>query len=351
MNMRMLVTRIFLVLSVSGLIYGFLRLPEFFNFFRTGKSINVLAWPNVLDAQYLQEFENKTGIKVYLTYFENYEELIVKMSSASGDYDLVMASDYAVKALLENNVVKEIDKNRLDFWQQIYPVMKNLYFDPQNKYSVPFAWEIYGIGIDINQFQGKAPDATWGLLFDPKIWSGNIGMIDDAREVVAIAALYLFDNPNQLGMQQLAQIKQLLLKQKQRVAMYTDLRTDYLLVSQVAPVVLGISSDIYNAKRFYNNIQFLLPKEGSFIVIDNFMITKSSKKDDQVYALLNYLYQPKVLKKYAKRYNFFPVLPAIFSEQDQYFLTPTQHLFSRLHFFPANIAEQPLRDLWIALKS
>ena len=161
-----------------------------------------------------------------------------------------------------------------------------------------------------------------------KIYIGSVGMLDDAREMVSIAALYLFGpKKTVLDEQDLQKIKELLVQQKKRVVMYTDLRTDYLLVSQSAPAVLGISSDIYHAMRKYDNLQFIIPKEGSFIIIDTLMIPASTKKDDLVYAFLNYLYQPHIVRKYADRYNFFPALQGVVSDKDPYFLIPAPSFY------------------------
>ncbi len=352
MNAPRVVIRFFIVAGIAAIMYAFLRLPTALDQFSTQKSINVLAWPNVMDAEYFADFEKETGIRVYLSYFENYEELLVKMRAGSGDYDLIMASDYAVNILLEEGIVKPLDKSKLLFFKDLYPSLLNLYYDKENQYTIPFAWEVYGIGIDTNHFKEKIPAASWDLLFDPKVSPSRIGMLDDAKEIVSVAALYLFGKKKKsIDESDLEKIQKLLVQQKQRVVMYTDLRTDYLLVSNSAPVVMGISSDIYNAMRKYKNIKFLLPKEGSFVVLDTFMMPISTEKEDLVYDFLNYLYQPEIIKKYADRYNFFPALKGVASDKDRYLLSPTKSLFSRLRFFSYDIPEHFLRELWIALKS
>jgi len=352
MNGVRIAFRFSIVIAMAGLLFLFLQFPQYVDQLRTNKTINVLAWPNVIDSEYLEEFERKTGITVNLSYFENYEELVVKMRSGASDYDLVMASDYSLQLLIDEQVVKPIDHSRLQFLKDINPLLLDLPHDPRNKYSIPFSWEIFGIGIDTNAYKDGMPQASWKLLFDENVSPARVGMLDDAREIVSIAALYLFGKKKeQLSNDDLQKIQELLIQQKPRVAMYTDLRTDYLLVSQSAPVVLGLSSDLFHAMRKYDNIQFLIPQEGSFVLLDTFMLPASTQKEDLVYALLNYLYQPHIVKAYADRYNFFPALQGVTSQADRYQMTPTKSLFNRLRFFSYDIPEQALRDLWIALKS
>ncbi len=352
MRIARFIVQSLIVAIVFGAIYGFLRVPEFIDTLFAGKSINVLVWPNTVDAQYLYEFEKSSGIKVRISYFENYEELLVKMQSGMGDYDLVMASDYAVPFLLKAGIAKPIDKNKMPFWPTLSPVLLGLPFDPDNTYTVPHSWEMYGIGIDTNYYKDNMPEASWALLFDEKKSSKFVGMLDDAREIVSIAALYLFGaDVHTLTSDHMREIGTLLQKQKKRVAMYTDLRTDYLLVSQSAPIVLGISADIYRAMRTYDSIKFLVPKEGSFLIMDMWLLPKTTKKDDWVYQFLAYLYQPEVMKRYADRFNFFPAVEGIADGRERYLLTPTKSLFSRLRLFDYDIPEQLLREIWISLKS
>ncbi len=352
MNVIRITTRLAMVCAMFGALFLFLQFPQYMDRFKAGKSINVLAWPNVIDSEYLKEFERKTGITVNLSYFENYEELVVKMRSGASDYDLVMASDYSLQLLIDEEVVKPLDQSKLHFLKDINPLLLNLPHDPNNTYSIPYSWEIFGIGIDADAYKDGLPQASWKLLFDENISPARVGMLDDAREIVSIAALYLFGkNKNALTVDDLKKIQTLLLEQKKRVVMYTDLRTDYLLVSQSAPVVLGLSSDLFHAMRKYKNIQFLIPQEGSFLLLDTLMIPAATKKDELAYAFLNYLYQPHIVKAYADRYNFFPALQGIVANEDRYQMSPTKSLFNRLRFFSYDIPEAALRDLWIALKS
>jgi spermidine/putrescine transport system substrate-binding protein len=351
MNAVQWLIRLLYCSAVLACLFFFLKLPVIVDRFMTRKSINVLAWPTVIDAQYFQEFEQKTGIKVYLTYFDSYEELVIKLRAGGGDYDLVMAADYVVNILKEEKLIKKIDHTKIKFWHNLYKPLLGLYYDPTNDYTLPFAWEIYGIGIGGDYFNEKRPPATWGLLFDPVLAPDRVGMLDDAREVVSIAALYLFGKKDVVSPADLVQIKELLLAQKKRVAMYTDLRTDYLLVSGTVPLALGISSTVYQAMRKYKNIHFIVPKEGSFIVIDTLVLPQTTHKEAFVYEFLNYLYQPDILKKYADRYNFFPALKGVMSDENRFFLTPTHTLFSSLRFFTYKFSDQQLRDVWISLKA
>ena len=107
---------------------------------------------------------------------------------------------------------------------------------------------------------------------------GHIGVPDDARELVLLAAHYLFGSLANLDDRKLEQITALLKKQKKWVELYGDLRTDYLLFSKTSPVVAAMHPDLAHAVNSTPNIVFIIPEEGAFAVLDSLALVKNSEK-------------------------------------------------------------------------
>ena len=109
-----------------------------------------------MDPGVIADFEKETGIKVNLNYYSSNEELIVKLKATKGEgYDLIIPSDYAVKSLSKKNSSKTIDRSKSAFWNEINPALIGHFFDPENQFSIPFEWEIYGFGIDKEYFKDQ----------------------------------------------------------------------------------------------------------------------------------------------------------------------------------------------------
>ena len=51
------------------IIFAFLYAGQFTALFTPGKSINVLVWGQVLDKEFLYDFEKETGIQVNMSFF------------------------------------------------------------------------------------------------------------------------------------------------------------------------------------------------------------------------------------------------------------------------------------------
>lgn len=340
---------IFWIGSIGGLLY----LPRLVEHLGNKKSLNVLLWPSLIDVSKIKEFEQKTGIKVYVTYFENNEELVVKLKSGGGEgYDLVSPADYGVDLLLQAHLLSIIDTSKLNFWDKLYDGLKGHYFDPENQYSVPFNVSAYVLGVDLDYFGGQKPPATWSLIFDDNLHPERVGMLNDVREITSIASLYLFGPNAVLNNERYEKIIQLLVRQKKWVEIYSDLRADYLLLTKACPVVVGIFSEIARNVRGVENIELMIPQEGTFCVIDSFVIPKASKNKEYAYAFLNWLYSPEVAKHNVDLLLVTPPRTDVALPETQFkFLEPTKDLFKHLHFFRNVVPQDILNMIWVRLKS
>jgi len=344
-----------IILCIGVLIIAFVSIGRVTDLFNRGKSINVLVWGQILDKEFLSDFEQETGIKVNLSYLENNQELFVKLQATPlHDYDLIMPSDWAVELLIKDGLIKKLDRNRIAAWHTLYPELCNLYCDLGNEYSIPYFWNLLGLGVNIDYWKGVMPPATWGLIFDKHIMPKRIGMAEDPRTLFFTAAVYLFGHiKKQLNSDQIDKIKKLLIEQKSSVEIYTDSRSEYVLVSEAVPVVVTLSGDLLKIMKRFENINFIIPKEGAFAVIDSFAITAATKKDDFIYSFLNYIFRPDVVKKYVDKFDFFPAVKVDIEYDDRFghVTKPTEKLFRNINFFKNVISKEDLNDLLITLKS
>ncbi len=353
---RISVSRVMMHIAILlfwvGMIYTFLYIPLFIDYVRSKKTLNILAWPTALDVQYVQDFEREMGVKINVTYFENNEELILKMRSGKKHgYDIIMPSDLSTPELIRHNLLRKLDHTKLTFWNDLYPALLNHSYDPHNTYTLPYMWSVYGLGIDTSYFKDDVQDRGWKLIFEPQE-EYCVGMPDDEKEAIAIAAFYLFKREDYSSPKKIEQLIDLLKRQKRWVGMYTDIRTDYLLLSRTCPIVVTSSSDIARVMKQDDGIVFVVPQEGSFILIDSFALPIDSDQEELAYMFLNYLYQPSILKKYAHKFGFFPARQRIIDADERIsFSNITQDAFDRLYFFKPLLSPDQMSYVWISLKA
>lgn len=321
------------------------------------RSINVFAWGDILEPSVIADFEKETGIKVYLNYYSSNEELLVKMKATRGEgYDLIIPSDYVVPLLAKENLLKELDKKQIFFYPDINPLLLNHKFDPENRYSIPFEWEIFGLGIDKTYFQGKHTDLSWGAVFNPKEIDYKITMLNDPIESILLAAFYLYGPVESLDDAQALAVKNLLFRQKAWVEAYADFRGDYFLATQNCPVVVASSSYIWRARRKFDFIDFVVPKEGSFLSIENISIPAASQKEPLVYEFINYLFRMSCIKRHYDTYGFFPAIlhPSFLLSLDpkeRDLIESSLSKFRKYHFTEVLLPYKEIQHTWVELKT
>lgn len=346
--------RIVYVLVVVGCVALLLYTPGLIEKFLHKKSITILVWPTAIDTEFLADFEQSTGIKVHVSYVETNEEIMAKIRAQQiSAYDLIMASDYMIDQMVQCRLLQPLKRDFFVHWHKLYKGLANLYFDPDNRYSIPFFWDMYGLCVDGNSTDiQQAAHVGWGLIFDSSKISGPIGMIEDYREAVILAATYLWCSTNTVQtLQDLSIIKDLLSNQKAWVTRYTDSRGGALVASQAARAAVTISTDVIRLKQYHPSVEFVVPDNGKFMIVDSFAIPNSTKKQDWVYQFLNYLYDPDILQRYANKHTLrtshMQVKAAIITDT----IEPDQQFMSSFSFFKTGISDKQLSKLWISVLS
>lgn len=348
---------ILIILFWISLISAFLFVPLLKRIFFKPTSINIYTWVEMFEEDTIAEFEQQTGIKVKLSYYEQSQELFAKLQLTNGKgYDLIMASDYMVDLLNKHNLIKKIDKRAFAWWDSIDPHLLELPYDPENNYTIPLFWDIYGIGYNKKFFKHGLPIQSWALVFNPALYGiDHISMIDEANEALLIATQYLYGKVSVLTQEQLTAIQQILLNQKKYVEAYTDLRAGYLLLSGTSPISVGQSAFVCKAyEEDPEAIGFIIPEEGSFITLDTIALPAQTKKDDLVYKFINFIYQKEVMKHVVKRFAYFPARKDVLSELDLSCLGGLTNVFKRfdkVQLFTPLVPLHQISHIWMRVKS
>jgi len=353
-----MIIRTFIVALWSTLIFGLLYLSkaEFFPHYEE-RVIDVFGWPETFLPATLKKFEKETGIHVRLHYYTSNEEMLVKLKASQGKgYDLIIPSDYAVKILIENEMLKPLDKTKLNFLPHLNSVLLGHDYDPENTYALPYQWELFGLGIDSDYFENHPPIPSWKLIFEAPESSYKIAMRNDPVEAVNFAAFHLFGPQKTIDLTQTASVQNLLISQKPWIEAYAGVRADYLLATKNCQIALCCSSCIFRTADQNPHIKFVVPQEGSFISIENITLPASSNKEDLVYTFLNFIYQPEVQGADCNVYFNFPATTNVYpylevSDDFIFFLQNTEEYRGRLHFIRHLIPEKSASTLWVKVKS
>lgn len=277
------------LIVIGGFIYGQ----------KDGTSKNgqviVYNWGEYIDPEIIDLFEEETGIDVIYEEFETNEIMYPKIQSGAIAYDVVCPSDYMIQRMIENDLLAEINYDHIPNLKYIgdnYMKMSHQ-FDPENKYSVPYLWGT--VGILYNKKMVDEPVDSWGILWDKK-YEDSILMQDSVRDAFAVALKYLGYSLNSTDLDELEAAKNLLIEQKPLVQAYViDQVRDKMIGGEAA---LGV---IYSGEALYcqqenPDLDYVIPKEGTNIWIDSWVIPKNAKNVENAEAFINFLCRPDIAK-------------------------------------------------------
>ncbi len=256
--------------------------------------LNVYNWGDYIDESVIEEFEKEFNVKVNYEDFATNEEMYVKIKSGGTDYDVVFPSDYMIEKMIKENLLLKLDMNNIPDYKNIDERFKNLDFDPNNEYSVPYMWGT--VGILYNQKIVKEPVDSWNILWDSK-YKGQILMLDSQRDSIAVALKKLGYSMNTRNLKELEEAKVELIKQKPLLLAYVGDEVKDMMIGEEAALSVVWSGDAVYMMEQNKDLRYVVPKEGSNYWFDNMVIPKTSKNKKLAEEFINFMTRPEVALK------------------------------------------------------
>jgi spermidine/putrescine transport system substrate-binding protein len=257
--------------------------------------LNIYAWTGEIPDFTIRQFEKETGIKVNFSTYENNEIMYAKLHAANNSgYDLVLPSSYFVDRMRHQNMLETLDKSKIPNWKNLNPAFLHAAYDPESAYSVPHIWGITGIFVN-NRYHQPNDIKQWSDLWDSR-FHNQLLLIDDMREVFSMALLSLGYSANDSNPDH---IKAAYLKLKALMPNVKVFSSDALIsimIDEDAHLGMAWNGDAYKATKENPHIDFVFPKEGFVIWVDNFVIPKNAPHKDAAYAFINFLLRVDVAK-------------------------------------------------------
>lgn len=255
------------------------------------QKLNLYIWTNYLPDDVVADFKKETGIALTIDTFDSNEAVLEKLQSGVAEYDLVVPSDYAMKILAPQNLVRKLDLTKLPNFKNLDPRFLDQQYDPGNGHSIPYTWGTTGIGY--NRAKVGAID-SWQALFDPKN-KGRILMLDDMREAFGAALKIMGKSINEKDPAILRAAADKLKAQKALVRTYNSADFANLLAAGDVDLAQGFNGELAEAVAEHpTTLAYVIPKEGGTLWIDNLAIPTQAKHVEAAYAFMNFVMRPDI---------------------------------------------------------
>lgn len=310
------------------------------------RQVNFFNWSNYIAESTLPGFEGESGIKVNYDMYSDEEEMFSKLKAGVQGYDVIVGTDYMVPRLQALNAIDRIPHELLKNLANIEPKFQDPDYDRGLQFTVPYLWGTTGVGYNKSKLP-KTP-SSWRDLWDPKL-ADRMSALDNARDGVGCALLMLGLPKDAKDPAQLKKAQAALLEQKKLIKHYSSSTYIDGLVSGELWLAQGWSGDVLQASRDNKAVDYVIPKEGSFIWVDSLCLVKGSEHREESLALVDYLLRPDVAAAIAQSKRFaspnakaIPLLEDSLRKDPRVF--PGPDLLKRLSFYP--LLDPQTEDLW-----
>lgn len=252
--------------------------------------------------EFLKAFHENSEYRVDIITFDSNEDMLSKY--ASGSYDLIIPSDYALEELAAKDQLQEIDWERIttfnksDIDSELTKAINSLNEGEEGydllKYGVPYFWGTFGILYDETKISTDLiAEEGWNIL-----QSGRDLMIyDSSRDAVMVALKQIYANTNNTTSSvnnptdaDLALAEEWLKETKgSKTLVGTDEIFDLMMAPTQVDLALAYSGDAVYLMDENPDLNYYIPTSGSNIFIDAIVIPVGAEKVDLAYNFINYL--------------------------------------------------------------
>ena len=236
------------------------------------------------------------GVKVevnYSTYSSN-ESMYAKLSSGSVYYDVVVPSDYMIERMIAEDMLAELDYGNMPHIGNIHPDFFGPdavydYYDPDNKYAVPYMYGMIGIIYNTTMVEADDPSlGSWNLMWDER-HTGNILQFNNSRDAFGTAQYFLGLDVNSADESEWRQALEKLKEQKPILQGYVMDEIFNKMENGSAAIAAYYAGDFLAMHENNEDLEFFYPTEGTNLYVDAMCIPKASRNKEIAEAYIDFM--------------------------------------------------------------
>lgn len=261
-------------------------------------SISVYNWGDYIDTDVLDIFTEETGIDVIYEVFETNEDMYAKIAMGGSSYDVIIPSDYMVERMIQENLLQKINWENIPNVANIDPRFLHESYDPDAAYSVPYTWGTMGILYNTEMVYEEP--TSWQTLLDDNYFMDML-MLNSPRDTLGIALIMAGHELNSTDPDDLQDAKDILIQQKPMVLAYVVDEVKDKMIAGEASVALVWSGDATFCMAESDELNYVVPEEGSNIFFDSICIPANARNVSGAEKFIDFLCRADIA---AKNYEY-----------------------------------------------
>ena len=257
----------------------------------------LLSRPDELSPTVIDQFEERYGVDVVERSYESEDDMLSRITAGADAFDIVLLADYLAETLWRAERLFPLDPIALPGRVNLDPMFVRSSGDADLVYSVPMVWGTVGIGLNVNAV-GEDYEPSWGLVFDTyRAWpyAGRVSLLDDARQVLAAAMLYLGDSPNLVDRAPVQAAAEVVMAARSHLGEFDSGGYAVKLVEGVVDVAHGRSDAFVEAiPPDTTDFHYVIPEEGAVVWVDSMVVPTTSTHPCSAHSFIDFVLEPKI---------------------------------------------------------
>ncbi|MDR1744389.1 MAG: spermidine/putrescine ABC transporter substrate-binding protein [Planctomycetota bacterium] len=258
------------------------------------RRVYIYTWSDYFDSGVLREFEEANNCLLEVDYFDSNESMYAKLKAGGGGYDIITPSSYMSAVMRKQDMLMTLDHALLPNLGNMDRNFTRHTEDPGMAYSVPYTRTVTGIGYNAGRVK-KEDLGSWDI-FGKNAYAKRMTMLNDMREAIGAALKYLGHSINSTDEGELAEAGKVLMRWKRNLAKFDVDEAKIGLAGGEFLAVQGYNGDVALIMEESPDVGFYIPKEGSSLASDDFVIAADSPHADLAHAFINYMLEPGVAR-------------------------------------------------------
>ena len=268
-----------------------------------GATLQLYSYADYTSPDAVKSFQDKYGVQVQISTFNDTDEAITKIRGGNVNYDLYFPSYDQISRLVTGKLIQPLNHSYIPNITNVWPNFTNPWYDQEWRYTTPYTIYTTRVGWRNDQVPANVAGLKnpYDVLWDPQ-YKGKTAVIDDWHTAMSMVLLRQgITDVNTSSEADLKVVGEQLnamvaaTSPKVTITMYNDLPAGQLGVSQMW------SGDIINAQSYLPEgtstgiLQYWFPPDGKGLVDNDLMVVlRSGKNPVLAHLFINHMLEPEV---------------------------------------------------------
>ncbi|MDR2433210.1 MAG: spermidine/putrescine ABC transporter substrate-binding protein [Treponema sp.] len=309
----------------------------------------IYTWEEIFPREILDGFERANpGLEIVYETFDYNENMFLDLQSTeASNYDLVIADDYIIQLVIENDLAQKLDKRKLGNLVNVNPFYQHQFFDPKDEYTVPYGAGIQTIVYDPSKV--RLDIKGYADLWDRSL-RNSVGVLGNYRVMNGMALKTLGKSYNTEDIADIRNAGSKLKELVPNVRLIDDSGLDKELVSGRLSAAVMYTDMAMRARQRNPNLKTVFPREGIGFGIMAGFIPRNAPNADAAHKFLNYILDARRGAQCFEYLGYYCTYNGseqyIKPEMKEFLILPRFNTFEMIQNFVSQAAEDEHQRIW-----